>query len=203
MSSYGRPYSPTTSLKPTSIGSNSFSRNVATIRHQRRSAPRIGLITLAVHPLHEHYHHRPSVAPHMVNLADDIFLANEQRTVLEEAAWQWHDGLEGNGLHLTTKKMEYMDCSPQNNGNIRVSGAELKKVQQFKYLSSVICSEGESLPAARGCVNAAWEKWRQVTGVMYDNLYASSRRFIRPWSSQSPCMAPNAEMDPAIVRDKC
>lgn len=85
---------------------------------------------------------------------------------LKEETKQWHNRHGKYGLHLNTEKTEYMECSLQINGTIYVGGVDLKKVQQFKYLCSVICSNGESLLAAPAHVNAAWTKWRQVTGVI-------------------------------------
>ncbi|XP_056107178.1 uncharacterized protein LOC130085442 [Rhinichthys klamathensis goyatoka] len=61
-----------------------------------------------------------------------------------------------------------MECGPQTDGTIRVGGQPLNKVTEFKYLGSLIRSDGDSLPDARARVNTAWLKWRQVTGILCD-----------------------------------
>lgn len=108
--------------------------------------------------------------PHPWSLlyADDVALASEQRWKLQQQTQQWNDRLGEFGLRLNIKKTEYMECGTQTNGTVRIDGEDLKKVEKFKYLGSLICSNGDSLPDARKRVNAAWMKWRQVTGVLCD-----------------------------------
>lgn len=70
---------------------------------------------------------------HLLSLffTNDVFLANEQHMVLEEEA-----RLEENGLHLSTEKMEYMECGPQTDGTIRhrQSGPEESAMIQIPRL---------------------------------------------------------------------
>ncbi len=75
-------------------------------------------------------------------------------------------------MRLNTKKTDYIECGPQTDGTINVSGEDLKKVTRFKYLGSIISSDGDTLPDAGARVNAAWMKWRQVTGVLCDRRMA-------------------------------
>uniref|UniRef100_A0A914VVP6 Reverse transcriptase domain-containing protein n=1 Tax=Plectus sambesii TaxID=2011161 RepID=A0A914VVP6_9BILA len=102
-------------------------------------------------------------SPHPWSLlyADDVFLANGQHQDLLEQTRQWNERLGEFGLWLNIKKTEYMECDPQTDETISIGGEELKKVEQFKYLGSLICSSGDSFPDARAHVNAAWMKWRQ------------------------------------------
>jgi hypothetical protein len=58
--------------------------------------------------------------------------------------------------------------APQTDGNINIEGEDLEKSTQFKYLGSIISSDGDTLPDARARVNAAWMKWREVTEVLCD-----------------------------------
>lgn len=71
-------------------------------------------------------------------------------------------------MRLNIKKTEYMECGTQGDETINIDGKDLKKTTQFKYLGSTIISDGDTLPDARSRVNAAWTKWRQVTGVLCD-----------------------------------
>lgn len=61
-----------------------------------------------------------------------------------------------------------MERDPHTDGTISIGGENLKKVDQFKYLGSLTCSDGDSSPDARTHVKAAWMKWHQVTGVLSD-----------------------------------
>ena len=44
----------------------------------------------------------------------------------------------------------------------------LKQVEEFKYLGSVIAEEGGVEKAVRKRVKEAWNKWREVSGVILD-----------------------------------
>lgn len=100
--------------------------------------------------------------------ADDVFLSKETRQELNVQVQQWNDHLGESGLKLNLDKMEYMEGGAQTNGTITINGKDLKKVEQFKYLGSTLSANGDSLPDTRARVDAAWMKWRQVTGVLCD-----------------------------------
>ena len=51
---------------------------------------------------------------------------------------------------------------------ITIDGEDLKKTTNFKYLGSTISSDGDITSDVRTRINAAWAKWRQVTGVLCD-----------------------------------
>ena len=51
---------------------------------------------------------------------------------------------------------------------IELSGEELKNVDHFKYLGSVIDKDGTIDSDVDLRVQAAWSSWRKLTGVMYD-----------------------------------
>ncbi|EPB72944.1 hypothetical protein ANCCEY_07976 [Ancylostoma ceylanicum] len=80
----------------------------------------------------------------------------------------WKDRLEQYGMRLNVKKTEYVECGEQTPGTIFVDDAELPKASAFKYLGSRISADGSTLVEAEYRANAAWSKWRQVTGVMCD-----------------------------------
>lgn len=109
-------------------------------------------------------------APHPWSLlyADDVGLTNETRGGLQQQVQEWKDHLEANGMRLNLKKTEYLECGQLTLGTISVDGHELPKTFQFKYLGSQVSWDGDTLPDARARVNAAWLKWRQVTGVLCD-----------------------------------
>ncbi|XP_077061885.1 uncharacterized protein LOC143714541 [Siphateles boraxobius] len=106
--------------------------------------------------------------PHPWSLlyADDVFLADRERQDLQGQGQQWKDRRDANGLRLNLAKTEYLECGPQTDGTIGIDGKDLKKVQHFKYLGSILSSNGDTLPDVRARVSAACSKWRQVTGVL-------------------------------------
>ena len=47
-------------------------------------------------------------------------------------------------------------------------GTSLRQVNKFKYLGVTISEEGGSEEAVRARVSAAWDKWRDISGVVSD-----------------------------------
>lgn len=89
----------------------------------------------------------------------------------ESAAMEWQFGEFE--LWLNIKKTEFMECGPETNGTISTNGENLKLVEKFKYLGSLICRNGGSSPDPRACVNATCMEWCQVTGDNKDSHYKS------------------------------
>ncbi|VDP40064.1 unnamed protein product [Heligmosomoides polygyrus] len=50
----------------------------------------------------------------------------------------------------------------------QVNGIELPRTSVFKYLGSAIAFDGGLLVEANSPVNAAWSKWRSLTGLLCD-----------------------------------
>ncbi|RJG11798.1 hypothetical protein D4A39_16960, partial [Alcanivorax profundi] len=53
-------------------------------------------------------------------------------------------------------------------GTVRLQGEEVKKVQDFKYLGSTVQSNGECGKEVKKRVQAGWNGWRKVSGVLCD-----------------------------------
>ena len=51
---------------------------------------------------------------------------------------------------------------------MKLNGEELKNVDHFKYLGSVIDKDGTINKDVDLRVQAAWSSWRKLTGVLYD-----------------------------------
>ncbi|EYC25238.1 hypothetical protein Y032_0012g1779 [Ancylostoma ceylanicum] len=71
-------------------------------------------------------------------------------------------------MRLNIKTTKYVECGEQTPGTIFVDDAKLPEVSTFEYLGSRISADGSTLVEAEYRTNAAWSKWRQVTGVMFD-----------------------------------
>lgn len=76
--------------------------------------------------------------------------------------------LDGDGLPLNMKRMEDMECGQQPDGTIAIDDVDLEKVAKFKYLGSIISCDGNLAEDIRKHINAAWAKWHQVSGALYD-----------------------------------
>nr|CDJ84670.1 endonuclease-reverse transcriptase [Haemonchus contortus] len=70
-----------------------------------------------------------------------------------------------------TSKRQYLTTDPSEPG-IEINGTELIRTTTFKYLGSAIAPDGslvfEMVFETNSRVNAAWLKWRSMTGVLCD-----------------------------------
>ncbi|KAK3554716.1 hypothetical protein QTP70_032634 [Hemibagrus guttatus] len=101
--------------------------------------------------------------------ADDIVICSESREQVEENLERWRFALERRGMKVSRSKTEYMCVNErEGSGTVRLQGEEVKKVQEFKYLGSTVQSNGESGKEVKKRVQAGWNGWRKVSGVLCD-----------------------------------
>ncbi|KAK3543205.1 hypothetical protein QTP70_012499 [Hemibagrus guttatus] len=72
-------------------------------------------------------------------------------------------------MKVNRSKTEYMCVNErEGSGTVRLQGEEVKKVQEFKYLGSTVQSNGECGKEVKKRVQAGWNGWRKVLGVLCD-----------------------------------
>ncbi|VDO39589.1 unnamed protein product [Haemonchus placei] len=72
------------------------------------------------------------------------------------------------GLRLNVKTTEYLTIDPSVPGSVKINGTKLTWTTTFEYLGSAIASDGSLVFETNSRVNAAWLKWRSMTGVLCD-----------------------------------
>ncbi|KAK3541227.1 hypothetical protein QTP86_016806, partial [Hemibagrus guttatus] len=103
-------------------------------------------------------------SPWTMMFADDIVICSESREQVEENLERWREG----------------------SGTVRLQGEEVKKVQEFKYLGSTVQSNGECGKEVKKRVQAGWNGWRKVSGVLCDRKISARikgkvyRTVVRP-----------------------
>ncbi|KAK3564213.1 hypothetical protein QTP86_011192 [Hemibagrus guttatus] len=101
-------------------------------------------------------------SPWTMMFADDI-------VQVEENLERWRFALERRGMKVSRSKTEYMCVNErEGSGTVRLQGEEVKKVQEFKYLGSTVQSNGECGKEVKKRVQAGWNGWRKVSGVLCD-----------------------------------
>ncbi|KAK3516660.1 hypothetical protein QTP70_021999 [Hemibagrus guttatus] len=101
--------------------------------------------------------------------ADDIVICSESREQVEENLERWRFALERRGMKVSRSKTEYMCVNErEGSGTVRLQGYKVKKVQEFKYLGSTVQSNGECGKEVKKRVQAGWNGWRKVSGVLCD-----------------------------------
>ncbi|KAK3528551.1 hypothetical protein QTP70_002791 [Hemibagrus guttatus] len=119
--------------------------------------------------------------------ADDIMICSESREQVEESLERWRFVLERTGMKVSCSKTEYMCVNErEGSGTVRLQGEEVKKVQEFKYLGSTVQSNGECGKEVKKRVQAGWNGWRKVSGVLCDRKISARikakvyRTVVRP-----------------------
>nr|CDJ83060.1 endonuclease-reverse transcriptase [Haemonchus contortus] len=99
--------------------------------------------------------------------ADDVMLAGEYKSELEQQAQNWSDRRAMFEFRVNVKKTEYLTTDLAEPGSININGAELTRTT-LKYHGSAIAYEGSLVFETNSRVNAAWLKRRSKTGVLCD-----------------------------------
>ncbi|KAK3510598.1 hypothetical protein QTP70_011788 [Hemibagrus guttatus] len=82
--------------------------------------------------------------------------------------------------------MPRKSTTDEGSGTVRLQGEEVKKVQEFKYLGSTVQSNGEWGKEVKKRVQAGWNGWRKVSGVLCERKISARikgkvyRTVVRP-----------------------
>ena len=99
--------------------------------------------------------------------ADDLVLCKKTREEAEEQLELWRKAIENKGLRVSRNKTEYLPPSSCHD-KVKLDGEEIQNVTTFKYLGSMFDTEGGTTTDCKNRVRLAWNKWREVTGVICD-----------------------------------
>ncbi|KAK3511140.1 hypothetical protein QTP70_032093 [Hemibagrus guttatus] len=126
-------------------------------------------------------------SPWTMMFADDIVICSESREQVEENLERWRFALERRGMKVSRSKTEYMCVNErEGSGTVRLQGEEVKKAQEFKYLGSTVQSNGECGKEVKKRVQAGWNGWRKVSGVLCERKISARikgkvyRTVVRP-----------------------
>ncbi|KAK3570248.1 hypothetical protein QTP86_017126, partial [Hemibagrus guttatus] len=101
--------------------------------------------------------------------ADGIVICSESMEKVEENLERWRIALERREMKVSHSNTKYMCVNErEGSGTVRLQGEEVKKVQEFKYLGSTVQSNGECGKEVKKRVQAGWNGWRKVSGVLCD-----------------------------------
>ena len=74
-------------------------------------------------------------------------------------------------MKVNRRKTEYMCVNERQDtgsGTVKMQGEEVTKVDDFKYLGSTVQSNGECGKEVKKRVQAGWNGWRRMSGVICD-----------------------------------
>ena len=83
--------------------------------------------------------------------ADEIVLVRESREKIEQGLERWRNSFERRGMKVSRTKTEYL-CANEHEvrfPTVTLGGAEVPKVEEFKYLGSTVQAGGGCTRAIR------------------------------------------------------
>ena len=105
--------------------------------------------------------------------ADDLAIIYITSTGTQNRLESWQKVLTDNGLKINVAETEHLSTM-ENPLPMTLNGEELKNVDHFKYLGSVIDKDGTIDKDVDLRVQAAWSSWRN--GVLYDRKIPLRRK---------------------------
>lgn len=82
----------------------------------------------------------------------------ERREVIEGNLERWRVALKDREMRINRSKVEYMCTTTEGNGreSIRLDGEEIKRVEKFKYLGSMVGAGGRMDEEIKHQIRAGW-----------------------------------------------
>ncbi|XP_065867476.1 uncharacterized protein [Euphorbia lathyris] len=111
--------------------------------------------------------------PWCMLFADDIVLVDETKEGVERKLELWRQTLESRGFKLSRSKTEYLECKfsgrrSRETGTITLDGRVVQASDCFRYLGSIIQTDGEVDGDVAHRIKAGWSKWKSATGFLCD-----------------------------------
>ncbi|KAH0468862.1 hypothetical protein IEQ34_002094 [Dendrobium chrysotoxum] len=110
--------------------------------------------------------HLQEDVPWCMLFADDILLIDKTREGVEGKLELWRPMLESKGFCLSRSKTEYMECNFSSNRPseriVTLGDQVINKSTRFRYLGSIVRSDGEIDGDIISRIQVRWLKWRNA-----------------------------------------
>ena len=101
--------------------------------------------------------------------ADDIVICEETREEVERRLESWRYALEKRGMKASRSKTKYLCINGRNdNETVKMEDTKVPRVKEFKYLGSIVQDSGSCEREVKNRVQAGWNRWKKVSGVICD-----------------------------------
>ena len=105
----------------------------------------------------------------MMLFADDIIIFEKTREEVERRFESWRYALERRGMKVRRSKTEYLCINGGNdNKTVEMEDTKIPWVKAFEYLGSTVQESGGCKRKVKKRVQAGWNGWRRVSGVICD-----------------------------------
>ena len=101
--------------------------------------------------------------------ADDIVIFEETREEVERRLESWRYALERRGMKVSRSKTEYLCINGEDdNKTVKMDDTKVPRVKEFKCLGLTVQESGSCEREVKKRVQAGWNGWRRVSGVICD-----------------------------------
>ena len=107
--------------------------------------------------------------PWTMLFADDIVICEDTREEVERRLETWKYALERRGMKVSRSNTEYLCIIGGNDDEtVKMEDAKVPRVKEFKYLGSTVQESSGCEREVKKRVQAGWNGWRRVSGVICD-----------------------------------
>ena len=107
--------------------------------------------------------------PWTMLFADDIVICKETRKEVERRLESWRYALERRGIKVSRSKTIYLCINGGNDDKtVKMEDIKVPRVKKFKYLGLTVKENGSCEREVKKRVQAVWNGWRKVSGVICD-----------------------------------
>ena len=120
-----------------------------------------------------------SEVPWCMLFADDMILIGETVEEVQEKLERVVNVLESRGMKVNRAKTECMFCDWSGGGEgkeVKIQDSTINKVSHYKYLGSEMAEDGGVEVEIKARIQAGWNKWREVSGVLCDKRISKRLR---------------------------
>ena len=100
-----------------------------------------------------------------------MLFADDQKTreEVERRLESWKYALERREMKVSRSKTEYLCINGRNDDEtVKMEDTKVPRVKEFKYLESTVQESGSCEREVKKRVQARWNRWRRVSGVICD-----------------------------------
>ena len=145
--------------------------------------------------------------PWAMLFADDLVLCDQSKENMEERLENWRGCLEDAGLKVSRAKTEHLP-PPGNMERINMEKygggdkTELPTTKAFKYLGTTIDQEGGCGMEISKRIEKAWNRWRELTGVLCDKKIPTKLKVLLYKTAIRPTLMYGNELWPLTHRQE-
>ena len=101
--------------------------------------------------------------------ADDIVISEETRKEVEQRLEAWRYALKRRGMKVSRSMTEYLCRNRRNDDEtLKMEAKSMPRVKEFNYLGSTVQESGSCEREVKKRVQARWNGWKRVSGVICD-----------------------------------